>query len=589
MSGHTIRLLVVALTVAFAAPFVRGREGIRRTAPAAANAEFHAATPLVEPDALYRAVRLERAARNGGWVSSWEPRLGPEPKGETGLVAEDSLGAPIPWAPGYDLLLAALHRGATPSPAVLFEGDEGKGSGAKEPEARAAEDEREAIEALVATTPRILAGLTALLAALLAGLLVRGPGSTAAAAIAGVGVTFAGPHVQATAYATGSSAGWSALLLLAAMALTTRAWMQPRINQPFWSSMRGGLVGLLAGLAILSDPAALLAVMLLQVAFILRLLVPFREQDGKRVPARCFPVFVTSFHKVGLLVVLPGTVENPFVSGDPMGIVGVTWLPLAVLGVGWLAFAPYALVPRLVGKRPWAALAPAVLLALAVGFGTDAATRLGDFFVGDFFVGGDVIRPLEFGWALLLPLLLIQSGATLGRRPELLPVLVSGVGLLVLTGFGAGQPAWFVAPCAAAIGVLVVPQVIARMAPVSRFGPTIALSVVVALMAYHPSTLSPKPDLRLARAALDGEAVGAAARTVEVSGAAPWVLNDAELGALVLWRTELSPAAVELGAGVMGAADADAQAAGPTGYRWQLRRGDGGADAPHLELVDLAR
>ena len=31
------------------------------------------------------------------------------------------------------------------------------------------------------------------------------------------------------------------------------------------------------------------------------------------------------------------------------------------------------------------------------------------------------------------------------------------------------------------------------------------------------------------------------------------------------------------------------QAAGLAGYRWRLRRGDGGADAPHLELVDLAR
>ena len=374
MNGPKARivLLAIAITAAVAAFAVRGRPGIARVAAAPVESPGGSAAPiLVEQDALYRAVRVARAVEGHGWVSAREDGLGPALLAEGAPPASEDQGAPIPWAPGYDLFLAAVHRRAFPSFAQLL-ADESERAPAPAPDA----GERARIERWVAAAPPLLAALTALLAALLAALVTPGAGASAAAAVAGLGVAFATAHVDATARGSGSAAGWVGLLLTGALLVTVRGWMQPRINQPFWSSVRGGIAGLLAGLAVASDAAALLPVALLQLTFLARLLLPFRDAEGRAVPARSFPVFVTSFHKVALLVLLPATVENPFVAGDPMGVVGVTWLPLALLGAGWLAFAPFALVPRLVGRRPVMALIPAALLAGAVLLGTDAPARV---------------------------------------------------------------------------------------------------------------------------------------------------------------------------------------------------------------------
>ncbi|MEC8495729.1 MAG: hypothetical protein VXZ39_12435, partial [Planctomycetota bacterium] len=348
--------------------------------------------------------------------------LGPALLAEGAFPADEDLGAPIPWAPGYDLFLTAVHRRASPSLAHLL-ADES----ARAPAAPPGAEERARIERWVAAAPPLLAALTALLAALLAALVTPGAGAAAAAAVAGLGVAFATTHVEASARGSGSAAGWVALLLTGALLVTVRGWMQPRINQPFWSSVRGGVAGLLAGLAVASDAAALLPVALLQLAFLARLLLPFRDAEGRAVPARSFPVFVTSFHKVALLVLLPATVENPFVTRDPMGMVGVTWLPLALLGAGWLAFAPFALVPRLVGRRPVMALIPAALLAGAVLFGTAAPAR-----VASLLGAAQWSSPLALSWLVALPAALLLGGGAAVRRPELAPVLFVGLGLTLL-------------------------------------------------------------------------------------------------------------------------------------------------------------
>ena len=117
MNGPKARivLLAIAITAAVAAFVVGGRPGIARVAAAPAASPAGSAAPiLVEPDALYRAVRVARAVEGHGWVSAREDGLGPALLAEGVPPASDDLGAPIPWAPGYDLFLAAVHRRASP-------------------------------------------------------------------------------------------------------------------------------------------------------------------------------------------------------------------------------------------------------------------------------------------------------------------------------------------------------------------------------------------------------------------------------------------------------------------------------------------
>ena len=331
-------------------------------------------------------------------MAAREDGLGPALLAEGAPPASEDLGAPIPWAPDT----TSSHRcppPRVPSLAHLL-ADESARASAAPPGA----EERARIERWVAAAPPLLAALTALLAALLAALVTPAPAPRRRCGRRARSGLRDDPR-RGRARGSGSAAGWVGLLLTGALLVTVRGWMQPRINQPFWSSVRGGIAGLLAGLAVASDAAALLPVVLLQLTFFARLLLPFRDAEGRAVPARSFPVFVTSFHKVALLVLLPATVENPFVAGDPMGVVGVTWLPLALLGAGWLAFAPFALVPRLVGRRPVMALIPAALLAGAVLLGT--APRAGRVPPGR----GAVVEPLALSWLVALP------AAPAWRRP----------------------------------------------------------------------------------------------------------------------------------------------------------------------------
>lgn len=590
MNGPKARivLLAIAITAAVAAFAVRGRPGIARVAAAPVESPGGSAAPiLVEQDALYRAVRVARAVEGHGWVSAREDGLGPALLAEGAPPASENLGAPIPWAPGYDLFLAAVHRRAFPSFAQLL-ADESERAPAPAPDA----GERARIERWVAAAPPLLAALTALLAALLAALVTPGAGASAAAAVAGLGVAFATAHVDATARGSGSAAGWVGLLLTGALLVTVRGWMQPRINQPFWSSVRGGIAGLLAGLAVASDAAALLPVALLQLTFLARLLLPFRDAEGRAVPARSFPVFVTSFHKVALLVLLPATVENPFVAGDPMGVVGVTWLPLALLGAGWLAFAPFALVPRLVGRRPVMALIPAALLAGAVLLGTDAPARVASLL--------DTERwssPLALSWLVALPAALLLGGTAALRRPELAPLLFVGLGLVPLSGCGGVEAAWAVAPAAVLLAALLVPLVLRRLGGAPAWAAAAALGLCMVLAAAHPGTLAPDPPEAATDRSLDPSALETFIVAIEGRDSPRAALNDPSLGPLLLWRSDVAPSSVGLGAGTLARDGSDLEEprdvllerALRAGYGWTLDLPPGGASRHPFQVSRLER
>ncbi|MEM8713556.1 MAG: hypothetical protein AAGG01_21645, partial [Planctomycetota bacterium] len=301
-----------------------------------------------DPDTLYHARRVERAVRNHGWVQSGDP-----------LLAHPSASTPIPWPPFYDLFLAALYRRAIPSKDALMEPE-------SHPElAPLAQPERDSIERFVASVPTVLGALTALLAALVAAGRARrisgqldldagrdptfGGMSTAslvAAGIAGVSVALTFGHVRYSHLGNGDHHAFVSLLHIALLGLVVRGLDHERIVQPFWSATRGAIAGLIAGALITTWTASILWVALIQLALVVRLLVPFRAADGRRFSARALPIFATSFHKAALLCVVPAVIESPFSDLTPWSLVDLSWFHLVWLSVGWLIFAPYALMPR---------------------------------------------------------------------------------------------------------------------------------------------------------------------------------------------------------------------------------------------------
>ncbi|MEC7231904.1 MAG: hypothetical protein VXW31_03090 [Planctomycetota bacterium] len=79
MNGPKARivLLAIATTAAVAAFVVRGRPGIARVADPSGAPGGSAAAVLVEPDALYRAVRVARAVEGHGGVAARVDGVGP--------------------------------------------------------------------------------------------------------------------------------------------------------------------------------------------------------------------------------------------------------------------------------------------------------------------------------------------------------------------------------------------------------------------------------------------------------------------------------------------------------------------------------
>ncbi len=458
-------LVLVVLLVGALALWVRAKSttGIGLDPPGSA-VEVDGPWGSYDPDTLYHARRVERGVRDHGWIAAYDPLLAsgaellepePQPGSESLPLIDPIMGAPIPWPPFYDLLLTAIYRRALPLAGALVDPDAHPRA---EPLGRA---ERGRLERFVASVPMVFGALAAMLAALIAAgrarrltgqrMLESGadPSSLtlvaaalAAAAIAGVTFALNFGHIRYSHLGNGDHHAFISLLHIAMLGVTVRALDHERIVQPFWSAARGAFAGLLAAAMITSWTASILPVGLVQLALVIRLVVPFRSRDGRRFSARGLPVFATSFHKAALLGVVPAVIDSPFSNLKPWSLVELSWLHLAWLSVGWLIFAPYALMPKTAAKSQLVAFTPAVLVALATVFMTPAVESLRGAFswasAGNSFMSSiNESRALlgeGQGWLPLLkfagigvlaaPFVWFSWLRAVGRMPSLLPLVV---------------------------------------------------------------------------------------------------------------------------------------------------------------------
>ncbi|MEM9380053.1 MAG: hypothetical protein AAGB93_08885 [Planctomycetota bacterium] len=458
-------------------------------------------------DTLYHARRVERAVRNGGWVTAYDRLINhPHP--------EESLGAPIPWPPAYDLLLAGIARGGLPDASVLFEGPS-EGTDATLPL-----PERARIERIVATVPIVCGTLTALLAALLAAGLARrlAPGASAlvgpcAALVAGLTVAAAFGHVRYSHLGNGDHHAFVSLLHLALLGLTSSALTRERIQQPLKSATRGAAAGVVAGLLLTTWTASILWIALVELALVVRLLAPFPRVDGApgREAARGLPLFATSFHKAAILVVVPGVIESPYASLEPLGLTELSWFHLIWLAALWLVFAPYALAPRIAVQRPLVMLLPAIALLGLVLATTDLPRHLAEAFswagaTNVFMASINESRPLlgEGGsvaalvkWAgaavVLGPVLALAALRLVPRAPELLPWVTTLPVVLVLAALQRRFSEAAAAPLAVLLAALVAGWFVSRLGSERATRPAaraaVLLGLAVASVGAHPWTL----------------------------------------------------------------------------------------------------
>jgi len=278
-----------------------------------------------DPDGLYHARRVERAMSERG-VAARDPRL------------NYPAGAPIPWPPYYDGVLAAALAPFAPA----------------EPDAR-----WRWIERATASAPRVFGVLGALLAAVAAWRI----GGALAAFVAGVSVALCRGSINYSAIGTGDHHAWVSLLAGAALLALSQALRPSELANTRRSALWGVLLGALCGLLVGSWVASLLYVFELQLVLGWMLWRRSKQELPGLAPLGL------ALHVTAALTLAPAVLHSPWRVDFPWMVVNLSWFHLALLALGALAFVP--LWSRSLGRgtrmaRVYPALVVLSLAALAL-------------------------------------------------------------------------------------------------------------------------------------------------------------------------------------------------------------------------------
>jgi hypothetical protein len=287
-------LAAILIACAGLAWFVRDLEGLRHRYRADSSADWFSR----DPDGLYHARRVRRALDQpgAGWlVEGTDPYLDPPH------------GAPIPWPPYYDSLLALGLGPLTPR----------------------AEPERSLfVERATGMLPVGLGVATVVCAALAAAVLA---GPSVAGVWGAINYSFAG---------SGDHHAWIAFLHALALLVSTWALARGALQRPRAGLLLGLALGALFGLMLGSWVASLLLLGYAQLWLVFGLWLAGRRELGG---ARGMGLGV---HAGALLVLLPAILASPWKDEFPWMVVNLTWFHAMYLALGAVFFALPVLLAR---------------------------------------------------------------------------------------------------------------------------------------------------------------------------------------------------------------------------------------------------
>lgn len=281
-----------------------------------------------DPDGLYHARRVERALDEGAVAERDERMNFPE-------------GAPIPWPPYYDRVLAwSLAPFAPDGP-----------------------ERWRWIERAVSSAPRWFGVASALLASFAAWRMA----GWVAALCAGVGVALCRGTINYSVVGTGDHHAWIALLSSLVLVVASEAARSGALESRARGALAGVALGVLIGVMVGSWVASLL---FLVIPFQLVLAVWIAVRGARALEGLAPLGFAT--HCVAALVLLPAVFASPWRHEHPWMVVNLSWFHAAQLALGAAVFAPLlipgAFAPRTLAARLYplgVALALALLGALA--------------------------------------------------------------------------------------------------------------------------------------------------------------------------------------------------------------------------------
>jgi len=406
--GRLAPYLVVLTLVALASAWVRYANNLRiaESADRGGNAAWFSS----DPDSLYHMRRLERALDEGWRVAARDPLL-PSPGGA------DAAGAPIPWPGAYTraLLLVSAPFAPPPEDAVARE---------------------RFVERVVATWPFLFGVATSVLVAATAGLLA----GRVAAVVAGLYHATLFASMKYSYLGLGDHHAWISMLHAAWLFVAARGLA--RLDDPRRAAVHGAVAGILAGLALASWVATLVALVLFQVALAWLLLRHVRN------PLPGLAGFGLAFHLAALVCLLPEVLASPWGAFE---LVNLSWLHAGELALGAAVFLPLlgCAPERDLTRYPWLVASllgfAGAVLALGTPLGDGIAEGLSwaggtNAFMGWISesqpliggaVGGIGVTAKWLGWGVFL-LPLVWLAAWRSRAPALLPWVTAVPALLAM-------------------------------------------------------------------------------------------------------------------------------------------------------------